>query len=231
MTLVYAHRGASAEFPENTMPAFQRAVDLGVDILETDAHVTIDSKVVLAHDEHGKRLAKDPRFIRDCTLADVQKWGIGIPTLHEVLTAFPKMRFNIDCKAPDFAAVDRILEVIRDADAEERCQISSFHSRNLRRVRERGWKSPTGLGQSEAIKLTFLPTKLVRRTGDIAQVPVRMGPIRFDTRKFIDKAHRLGLRVDYWVVNDAQLARRLVDLGADGIMTDDPAKILPAVRR
>lgn len=233
MTLVYAHRGASAEFPENTMAAFARAVELGVDVLETDAHVTMDSKVVLAHDEHGRRMANDPRFIRECTFKQVRAWDVGrgerVPALDDALTEFPKMRFNIDCKARDFIAVDRIMEVIRACGAEERVQLSSFHTDNLRRVRGRGWKSATGLGRSEVIRLFMLPRPRVG--GHIAQVPLRMGPIRFDTPAFVRKAHNLGLRVDYWVVNDPATARRLCELGADGIMTDDPAKILPAVRR
>lgn len=239
MTLVYAHRGASAELPENTMEAFARAVDLGVDVLETDAHVTSDCKVVLAHDEHGKRMANDPRFIRQCSFQQVRSWDVGggvsgvfrVPSLPEVLLAFPSMRFNIDAKVKDFAAVDRIVEVIRACGAEERVQLASFYSANLRRVRARGWKGSTGLGQSEVAKLKLFPASRVPPSGNIAQVPLRMGPLRFDTRAFLDKAHGLGLRVDYWVVNDPRMAKRLADLGADGIMTDDPAAILPSVRQ
>ncbi len=233
MTLVYAHRGASAEFPENTMEAFARAVELSVDVIETDAHVTRNAKVVLAHDDDGRRMANDPRFIRDCTFNEVRRWDVGrgcrVPSLEEVLHAFPTMRFNVDAKEPDLAAVDRIIEVIRAAGAEERVQLSSFHAKNLRRIRERGWRGSTGLGQSEVIRLLAQPG--YRPAGNIAQVPVQLGPLRFDRRGFLDKAHRLGLRVDYWVVNDEALAARLVTLGADGIMTDDPAKIVPVVRR
>jgi glycerophosphoryl diester phosphodiesterase len=231
MTLVYAHRGASAEFPENTMEAFARAVELGVDVLETDAHMTTDAKVVLAHDDDGRRKANDPRLIRKCTYSDVRRWDVGrgcrVPLLEEVLRAFPSMRFNIDAKEPDFIAVDRILEVIKGF--EDRVQLSSFHAANLRRIRARGFRGPTGLGQSEVIRLVMQPG--YRPEGNIAQVPVSMGPIRFDTKKFIDKAHGLGLRVDYWVVNEPETATRLCALGADGIMTDDPAKIVPVVKR
>ena len=241
MTLLYAHRGASAELPENTMEAFARAVELGVDVLETDAHVTRDSKVVLAHDDNGRRMANDPRFIHRCSFEEVRSWNVGwgfagargrfvVPSLPELLSSFPTMRFNIDLKAKDFIAVDRIVEVIRACGAEERVQLSSFHSANLRRVRTRGWKSATGLGQSEVVRLKLLPSSRVHLSGNIAQVPVRMGPVHFDTVSFLAKAHGLGLRVDYWVVNDPAMARRLVQLGADGIMTDDPALILPAVR-
>lgn len=233
MTLVYAHRGASAEFPENTMEAFARAVELAVDVIETDAHVTRNAQVVLAHDDDGRRMANDPRFIRDCTFNEVRRWDVGrgcrVPSLDEVLRAFPTMRFNIDAKEPDLAAVDRIMEVVRGAGAEDRVQLSSFYAKNLRRIRARGWRGGTGLGRSEVIRLLAQPG--YRPAGDLAQVPVQLGPLRFDRPSFLEKAHRLGLRVDFWVVNDPAVAARLCALGADGIMTDDPARIVPAVRR
>ncbi len=248
MTLVYAHRGASAELPENTLEAFVRALEVGADILETDAHVTRDGEVVLSHDERGTRMASVDRPIAECTLAELRDWDVGlgfrdktgfrcfagkgyrVPTLRELLAELKTARFNIDTKARDRGAVDRILAVIRAAGAEDRVQISSFHSSNLRYVRSLGWRGPTGLGQSEAIKLVTLPKRLLRLGGQIAQVPPGLGPLRLDTQRFIDKCHALGLRVDYWVINDPSEARRLARLGADGVMTDDPARIVPAVK-
>jgi glycerophosphoryl diester phosphodiesterase len=250
-TLVYAHRGASAELPENTMQAFTRAVELGADILETDAYVTRDGHVVLAHDSHGRRMANVPRAIEACTFDEVRAWDVGwgfrdqhgarcfagkgfcIPTLKELLDAFPEMRFNIDAKVRTPAAVDRILEVIRSAHAEERVQLASFSAANLRRVRASGYRGLTGLAQTEVIQLVVEPSALLRMfplRGQLAQVPPRAGPFRFDTPQFLDKAHALGLQVDYWVVDDPREAKRLARLGADGIMTDDPARVVPAVR-
>jgi len=251
MTLVYAHRGASAELPENTMAAFVRALEVGADVLETDAHVTRDGEVVLSHDERGTRMANVPRAIAECTFDEVRAWDVGwgfrdrdgqrsfagrgyiVPTLRELLTELNTARFNIDTKARNRASVDRILDVIRRAGAEERVQISSFHSSNLRYVRGQGWRGATGLGQSEATRLVLAPSRLLRLLplkGQIAQVPPGLGPLRLDTQRFIDKCHALGLRVDYWVVNDPKQAQRLARMGADGIMTDDPAAVIPAVR-
>jgi glycerophosphoryl diester phosphodiesterase len=248
MTLVYAHRGASAELPENTLPAFVRALEVGADILETDAHVTRDGEVVLSHDERGTRMANVARTVSECTLAEVREWDVGwgfrtrdgqrcfanrdfrVPTLHEALSELKTARFNIDAKARDHRAVDRILEVIRSAGAEDRVQLSSFHSSNLRYVRELGFRGPTGLGQAEAIRLVLLPPVLLGLDGQIAQVPPNVGPLRLDNRDFIDKCHALDLRVDYWVINDPKEAQRLARMGADGVMTDDPATVVPAVR-
>ena len=75
--LLFAHRGASRELPENTLPAFRRAVEIGVDYLETDAHLTRDGQVVLAHDPSGERMAGEPCLIRDRTLGQVQRWDAG----------------------------------------------------------------------------------------------------------------------------------------------------------
>jgi glycerophosphoryl diester phosphodiesterase len=241
MTLVYAHRGASAEFPENTMQAFARALEVGADVLETDAHVTTDGEVVLSHDELGTRMANVPRRIHDCTWNEVRTWDVGwgmkgfarkgycVPRLADLLTELKTARFNIDTKRRHRPSVDRILDVIRRAGAEDRVQISSFHSSNLRYVRRQRWRGGTGLGQSEATRLLLFP--FLPLGGQIAQVPPRLGPIRMDTRAFIERCHRRGLRVDYWVVNDPVEAERLARLGADGIMTDDPARIVPVVKR
>lgn len=251
MAIVYAHRGACVELPENTVPAFRRALEIGVDAIETDAHLTRDGVVVLSHDDNGARSCGVDRAIADCAFDDVRTWDAGwghrdrtgfrpfvgrefrIPTLEQVLATFPDARFNLDAKPKDTRAVDRIVEVIRAAGAEDRVLLTSFHFSNLRHVRARGYRGATGLSQREALRLVSQPLAVLRRfplAGARAQLPTRLGPVRMDTRAFLVKAHTLGLKVDYWVIDDPAEARRLVELGADGIMTDDPARIVPAVR-
>ena len=251
MAIVWAHRGACVEFPENTIPAFRRALELGADALETDAHVTRDGVVVLAHDVSGSRTCGVNRRITESTWDDVKTWDAGfghreasgfrpfvgrdyrIPKLEEVLETFPTTRFNLDAKERDRDAVERILHVIRRAHAEERVHVASFHVQNLRQVRATNWRGGTGLAQREVIRLMTQPIMVLRRFplgGGRAQVPTHVGPVRLDSRAFLVKAHTLGLKVDYWVVDDPAEARRLCALGADGIMTDDPARIVPAVK-
>jgi glycerophosphoryl diester phosphodiesterase len=97
-------------------------------------------------------------------------------------------------------------------------------------VRRRGYAGETALSRSEVASLLSLPAVLWRQlplTGNAAQVPMKQGPIRFDRATFVAKCHSLGLRVDFWVVDDASEAERLLALGADGIMTNDPAAIRP----
>lgn len=230
---LYAHRGAAAERPENTLPSFRRALELGADALETDLHATSDGAIVVAHDPDGARLAGVPREIRGVTLAELRKWDVGggarIPTLEELLLEFPDVIVNVDIKqrVPDIAPA--VVALVKRLGAEERVIIASFDSRTLRRVRALGYRGQTSLGREEVLAVRLLPVPALRRLrrhlGDAVQVPVVAGPFRLGTAEFIEKCHAVGLRVDFWTINDVAQARALAALGADGIMTDDPARV------
>jgi glycerophosphoryl diester phosphodiesterase len=221
---VYAHRGASRELPENTLPAFRRALELGADALETDVHATADGVLVASHDPDGARVFGVARQIAQCSFEEVRAWGV--PSLVEVVRQFPGVPVNVDLKVdvPDLA-----VETLRRLGAEQQVTLASFRSSTLRRVRALGYRGDTGLGRSEVARLLSLPVAAqrgpLRPPGRYVQLPVSLAHPRV-----VARCHALGLRVDYWTVNDPAEARRLVQLGADGIMTDDPALIVPAVR-
>jgi len=242
---LYAHRGASAERPENTLPAFERAVELGVDGLETDVQVTRDGVPIIAHDDTALRMAAVPAAWANLDLAEARRldlgWGfvaadgsrpfagqgIGVTTFEELLDAFPDIRINVDIKG-DPRAVDVMLELIERKRAIERVTVASFQTTIAIAVRRRGYRGETALSQGEVISLLGMPALLWKQlpwTGNAAQIPVAQGAIRFDRTPFIAKCHMLGLRVDYWVVDDREEAARLLELGADGIMTNDPAAL------
>ncbi len=247
---LYAHRGASAELPENTLPAFERAVELGIRALELDVHLTRDGHPIVSHDPSALRMAGVDRAWRDLDLAAAQGLDVGrgfvaadgsrphagkgfrAPSLDELLLALPDVRLNIDVKQAQPAMVKPLLALLRRHQAEDRVTLASFQQRTLLSIRRRGYGGETALGQPEVLALLALPARVVERLplfGVAAQLPVSAGPIRFDRRPFIDKCHALGLRVDFWTVNDPAEARRLIALGADGIMTDDPARMAPAL--
>jgi glycerophosphoryl diester phosphodiesterase len=221
---IYAHRGASLELPENTLPAFRRAIELGADALETDAHVTADGVLVLSHDPDGSRMFRVPRRIAECTFEEVRSWGA--PSLEEMLGAFPGVPINVDLKVE--AAVLAV-QTLRRLGAEEQVLLASFRSSTLRRVRALGYRGSTSLGRSEVARLLSLPAAAQRGPlacpGRAAQLPLSLAQ-----PWVVARCHALGIRVDYWTVNDPAQALRLVALGADGIMTDDPARIVPVVR-
>ena len=177
-----------------------------------------------SHDPDGARVFGVPRRIAECRLAEVKAWGM--PSLEEVIAEFPGVRLNVDLKV-DAAAV--AVQLLRRLDAEEHVTLASFSSGTLRKVRALGYRGLTGLGRSEVARLISLPQAVQRGAlaprGTIAQLPLSLSQ-----PWVIERCHALGLQVDYWTVNDAALARELAALGADGIMTDDPAIIVPALR-
>ena len=241
--MIYAHRGASFELPENTLEAFALALELGASAIETDAHMTRDGHVVLSHDATGERTAGIARAIKDVTLAEVRTWDVGarfvprragafdssqtyrIATLDEALSRFPEIVFNVDAKQRTPDMIPALLRAVRAASAEARVRIASFSTRNLVRARALGYGGETGLSSTELARIMLVPRRLlrfVRARGDAAQVPRRAYGVSFDTQAAIDRLHSLGLRVDFWTIDDPAEASRLFALGADGVMTDDP---------
>jgi glycerophosphoryl diester phosphodiesterase len=238
--LLYAHRGASLELPENTLESFRLALELGADALETDAHMTRDGHVVLSHDPSGARMAGVPRAIRDVTLAEVRTWDVGarftsrtgaragasfqMPTLEEALAAFPEVMFNVDAKQVGADMIAALLRCIERARAAQRVRIASFSTRNLLRVRSLGYAGETGLSAPEVAQIMFAPRfalRWLRVGGHAAQVPRRAYGVTFASQQAIDRLHAIGVRVDFWTIDDPAEARRLFAMGADGVMTDD----------
>ncbi len=219
---IYAHRGASRELPENTLPAFRRALALGADALETDVHETRDGHLVVSHDpDCGRVLGAAGVVIARSTLEEVR--AAGAPSLEELVRAFPGVPLNVDLKS---GAAALAVATLRRLGAEEQVTLASFRSATLRQVRALGYRGPTSLGRSEVALLLALPAAAQPHPrGAVAQLPTSLA-----RRWVVERCHALGLRVDFWTVNDPAEARRIEALGADGIMTDDPAVVVPALR-
>ncbi len=248
MPTLYAHRGAASERPENTLASFARALELGADALETDLHLTADGHVVVAHDATLARTAGVPVTIARATLDELRRCDVGwgfvdregrrpfvgtgarIPTLEEMLNEFPGVPINVDVKQRGPAMVDATLAVLRRMNAEERVLVTSFDDVTLRSVRAKGYRGRTGSGPVDVLRLHSAPRPLLSRwpfAGSAVQIPPAMYGLRLDSVPFIGRCRALGLPVHYWTINDPAEAARLLDLGADGIMTDDPAAIAP----
>ena len=248
--ILFGHRGASIELPENTLEAFELAVELGADALETDVHVTADGAVVIHHDASALRMAADRRLVRSLRLEEVSRLNVGFgfrakdgtglpdrsfraPLLAEALERFPNQRFNIDIK-PEHGAVSLVMDVVKKYGAEQRVLLTSFYDSVVREVRRNGYRGETGLAQKEAIRALLLPASAPRwlaPSGQRIQLPVRVGPVDLVTKSLIDRLHQQGLKVDFWVINDVATARKAEAAGADGIMTDDVRLIAGALGR
>jgi glycerophosphoryl diester phosphodiesterase len=221
--LAFAHRGGASDNPENTMPAFQHAVDLGYTYLETDVHVTSDGVLVAFHDSDLSRTCGRPGTISALPWREVSAARVEgrepIPLLEDLLGSFPDARVNIDCKAN--TALPALIATLRRLDCLDRVCVGSFSDQRLRRMRQVfGDRLCSSFGPVQMASLRS--GAKVPFGGQIAQVPVAVGPVKVVTRSTVARAHRRGYQVHVWTINDASEMARLLDLGVDGIMTDKP---------
>jgi glycerophosphoryl diester phosphodiesterase len=222
--IAFAHRGGASEAPENTMPAFARAVELGYTYLETDVHVTADGVLVAFHDADLSRTCGRPGLISELRWNAVSEARVDgrepIPLLEDLLGSFPEARVNIDCKAD--SAVDALVASIRRTASIDRVCLGAFSDRRLRRLRGllgAGVCTSYGPGQVAALKMSGR----VVGGGQAVQVPVQAGRVKVLDERFVRAAHRRNLQVHVWTIDDADEMHRLLDLGVDGVMTDRPA--------
>ncbi len=222
--LAVAPRGGAAHFPENSWRAFEHAVSLGYAYLETDAHATSDGVLVAFHDKTLDRVTDRTGAIASLPASEVAAARIGgidpVPLLADLIGAWPDVRFNIDVKAPQ--AARPLAELIRRAAAWDRVCVTSFSAARLRatrRVLDRPVcmaTSPVGAAALRArLPGRMLRSAFARRWVRCAQLPVGMA-----TAPLIGRAHEAGLAVHIWTVNDRDQMDALLDLGVDGIMTD-----------
>jgi glycerophosphoryl diester phosphodiesterase len=226
--IAFAHRGGTSAAPENTLRAFDHAVNLGFRYLETDVHATSDGKLVAFHDNDLQRTCGKPWKIEETdwsTLTTARIDGTDpIPLLEDLLTTWPDVRINIDCKSD--AAMQPLIDTIRRTNCIERICVGSFSDKRLRHIRtELGVDLCTSMGPQEVARLVLTSSAGIplnpSRHALIAQVPVRQGPIPVVTRRTIARAHQLDLQVHVWTIDDPSEIGRLLDLGVDGIMSDD----------
>jgi glycerophosphoryl diester phosphodiesterase len=232
----FAHRGGTSAAPENTLAAFEHAVSVGYRYLETDVHLTADGVLVAFHDADLTRTCGIARFIADLTAAEIAELRVEgrehIPLMSQLFERFPDARFNIDCKSD--AAVAALVDLVRSHDALDRICIGAFsHARLLKLRGLLGPRLLTCLSPNEVGSLR-VAGRLHGSAPRVAQVPVRYGRptgrrrVTIVTRRFVRSAHRCGVPVHVWTVDDPGEMHRLLDLGVDGIMTDRP-EVLRAV--
>ena len=227
--LAFAHRGGMSEAPENTLDAFQHAVDLGYTFLETDVHLTSDGVLVAFHDADLERTCGIKGKINDLSWDAVSEAKVDgthpIPQFTDLLDAFPHARINVDCKSDE--ALQPLITLLSERDCLDRICVGSFSDRRLRAVRKAfGKRVCTSLGPVETTRLTAgapIPKGVYA-----AQVPPTAGKLPLVTERFVSRTHRRGLQVHVWTIDDADEMNRLLDLGVDGIMTDKP-EVLKAV--
>ena len=228
--LPIAHRGFSAKFPENTMTAFQSAIELGYTYLETDVHSSSDGKLVAFHDTNLERVTDGKGTIESLSWSEIKKLKINgeepIPLFEEILTTWTSACVIIDPK--EDSAVKPLFETLSNLDCWDRVCVGSFSDQRLTWLRrEAGSKLCTSMGPKEIRKLRFssLGLPLKGFVANCVQAPLKHNGIPILDRFFIKQAHKDGLPVQAWTINDETTMNTLLDLNIDAIMTDEAEKL------
>jgi len=249
---VFGHRGSAGTHPENTLESFRAAVASGVRYLEFDVHMTRDGEVVVAHDNHLARMCGLERTIPEMTYAELAAADAGrmftldgttfpfrdkrirVPRLAEVLEAFRKLRMIVEVKQIAPSVVAAMLDVIDRAGMRRNVLVASEHQQPLDEVRKLAPEIPTNFSYLESgqfIQAMVGRDSDYRPPGDAVQIPHRHESWELVTRQSVDFAHRVGVEMQVWTVNEEAEMSELLDMGVDGLISDYPQRALEVVRR
>ena len=247
---IIGHRGAPGHAPENTIAGFERALELGADVLEMDLWMTRDGEIVVLHDATVDRTTDGSGPIYELTWEEVQKLdagayfmtgpfefpyaeqGIGVPSLREVFERFPEAPMLLEIKPNSEELARAVVRLIREFDRVENTVLGSFHTRATEAVREAGPEIATGASQRESTRFFWM--SLARLTGlhtpqyEALILPERTRRLHVTSPPLRRAADERGLKLFVWTVNQPSQIRRLLQQGVDGIVTDYPDRVLEA---
>ena len=239
---VISHRGANRVTPQNTIEAFKKAIQFRADGFETDVHLTSDGVPVLCHNYTIDKTSDGKGAIAKNTLDYLKGFDFGsyfhhtfkgteIPTLEEFLNLSEKANLkvlNIEIKSPrskDYTIVDKVIEAVKAHNLFDKLLISSFDPSVLVVCKKIDKNCKTGLLYSPdkliGVKISRNPVGFAKEIGADALHPMYL----YVNKRYMEKAHNAGLMVNPWTVNKAKTAQKLIDLGVDGIITDNPGMI------
>jgi glycerophosphoryl diester phosphodiesterase len=232
--LVVAHRGASLEQPENTIEAFEAAIDAGADAVEFDVRMTADGHAVVMHDPDVSRTTDGTGLVSEMTLEEIRK--LGVPTLRESLECLAgRAAADIEIKnlpgEPGFtpereAAVEATLDALDAVSFPGQVIVSSFNPASLAHSRALRPDVPTGLLTEYGVDAEEALTRAVEQ-GHPWGLPFVLKVLEADDG-FSDRVHAAGTLLGVWIADDPETARRLFELGADAVATNDPRAIVLA---
>jgi len=237
MTLVIAHRGASAYAPENTIAAFELAVRQGADMIELDVQRSADGVLVVFHDDTTERWDGQKRLAAMCTLAELRALDIGgerVATLAEAC-AFARergVRLNVELKGAGFSA--DVARMLRAEQVEDLVLLSSFVEAALHEFAAaspqiaRAYLMGNDTWRPDVRFREAWPFGALRRTGAVAWHPTAELPF---VTMLIPRVRRAGYQVNVWTIDDPATMRRLIGLGVDGIITNVPDVLRETLER
>lgn len=208
------------------MAAFAAAVALGYRYVETDVHTTADGVLLAFHDHTLDRVTDMTGAIADLPYATVRRARVGtepIPRLEDLLGTWPQLRVHIDAK--HLTAAAPLVDAVNRTGAQDRVGLGSFSDRTVLALRRlSGGRVCTWMGRLEilALRLASLGVPVPRSPAGCTEVPVRQGRLPLVDRRLVEAAHRRGVGVHVWTIDDAAEMGRLLDLGVDAILSDRP---------
>jgi glycerophosphoryl diester phosphodiesterase len=236
MPWIIAHRGASGQAPENTLAAFERAVQLGAPFIETDLHLTRDARFVAIHDATVERTTNGRGAVHDLTLAELRELDAGkwfdrefmdekIPTLDEILEFARKndVVFYLELKSnAAFGMHHALVGALRHAESAARTVVISFDAATLSAVNKLDPSLMLGL---------LVETPNPNAISTALNVGARQICPAHDvvTPGFVSQAHDRGLHVTTWTINNTEEMRAMISAGVEGIMTDFPDRLRATV--
>lgn len=248
--LAIAHRGGAGLFPENTLYAFERAAALGVDVIEIDVRSTADGTLVVIHDSTVERTTDGGGTVADMTLDQLKQLDAGyrfspdggktfplrqnditIPTLREVFTAFPAMRFNIEPKQSAASIVKPLCRIVREHKMTDKVVVGSFTQAIIDDFRRECPEVATSASTTEVGKFLALYKAGLSKSFSPAMKALQIPEFASVGKEFVASAHERNLQVHIWTVNETADMKRLLDMGVDGIMTDYPDRLLELLGR
>jgi glycerophosphoryl diester phosphodiesterase len=239
--------------PENTLVAFAAAIEAGAERLELDVHATADGHVIVLHDQTVDRTTDGTGAVQELSLAALQALdagarfqaadgrfpfrnrGVRVPTLAEVLAAYPGVPLNIEIKQAAPPIETAVLAVLDRHAAREQTLLAAEDAAIMARIRAAAPEMLTSFSAAEVADFVFRVREGrlgdYRPPGVALQVPPAYAGIPIVTPETVAAAHALGVEVHVWTINAAAEMERLLDLGVDGIMTDFPALGVAVLRR
>ena len=225
-----SHRGNSKRFIENSFEAFNSVIQMGYKYIETDLRMTLDGEVIAFHDPDLKRLFNLNLQVRDLTFNEIanlfKEKNCTLLSLQNALMKFPEIHFNIDLKVEE--VIQDSIKVVTDLNALDRVCFASFRSSRTEKVLQQNKNTIVSMGMKDVALFKFF--KFHNKKIKIIQIPLKWKGIKILTRNLIQKAHKSNLLVHVWTINDRKIINNLIDLGVNGIVTDEPELLMEIMK-
>ncbi len=248
-----AHQGGGELWPENTLYAFAKAEELGVDVLEMDLRATVDGEIVVMHDASVDRTTDGSGRVDQMALAEIRELdagyrfedasgefphrgrGLTVPTLEEVLSRFSMARLIVEMKEFTPELVARLCGIIEEGGATERVLVASFDHDSMRVFRQECPTVATSATMHEGLLLYQLNrmrlASLYRSPAVALQIPEKIGERRVLELRLLELADAFNVKIQVWTIDEEADMERLLGMGVQGIMTDRPDRLLPLMGR